>query len=96
MTKKAITKAQEYLTVIYPDGERVYQIVNIELLLHRHSPQEVISFLQKLRKDCKYRLRWLLKNNVSDARINEAVAKNFRLKMCINTIKNYEREVIAA
>jgi len=96
MTKKAITRAQEYLTVMYPDGERVHQIVNIELLLYRHSPEEVISFLQKLRKDCKRRLRWLLKQNVSDARINEAVAKNFRLKMCINTIQNYRKEVKAA
>jgi len=30
----------------------------------------------------------LIKNNKTDARINELVAKNFRIKMAINTIKN--------
>jgi len=32
------------------------------------------------------------KNNKTDARINDLVAKNFRIKMAINTIKN-AREV---
>jgi len=53
MTKNAITNVQEYLTVVGED--RVYQIVNIELLL-----------------------------------------KRFRIKMAINTIRNYGKEVKAA
>ena len=96
MTKKVINKAQEYLTVTQGDGDRVYQIVNIEFLLQRHPPEAVIAFLEELRNDCKKRLKKLLKNNVTDSAINEAVARNFRLKMCINTIRNYTREVKAA
>jgi len=91
MTKKVITKAQDYLTIIYKDDDRVYQIVNIQFLLQRHPPEAVISFLQELRNDCSKRLKRLLKNNVSDSRINDVVARNFRLKMAIKTIQNYEK-----
>jgi len=96
MTKKAINKAQEFLTVMQSDGDRVYQIVNIEFLLKRHPPEAVILFLEELRIDCKRRLKKLLKQNVTDPGINEAVARNFRLKMCINTIRNHTKEVKAA
>lgn len=96
MTKKVINKAQEFLTVTQSDGDRVYQIVNIEFLLQRHPPEEVISFLEELRCECKRRLKKLLKNNVTDPGLNDVVARNFRLKMCINTIRNYTKEVKAA
>ncbi|MFC1816588.1 hypothetical protein ACFL0M_11795 [Thermodesulfobacteriota bacterium] len=96
MTKKIINRVQDYLTVVQPDGDRVYQIVNIECLLQRHPPGAVVSFLNELRNDCKKSLKLLLKNNISDSRVNDFVAKNFRLKMAIKTIQNYEREVKAA
>lgn len=96
MTKKVINKAQEFLTVTQSDGDRVYQIVNIEFLLQRHPPEAVIAFLEELRSDCKRRLKKLLKENVTNSAINEAVARNFRLKMCINTIRNFTKEVKAA
>jgi hypothetical protein len=93
MTKKVINKAQEYLTVIQNDGDKVYQIVNIELLLRRHPPHAVIAFLKELRNDCSKQLKKLLKENVSDVRINEVVARKFRIKMAITTIRNYDKEV---
>ncbi len=96
MTKKIINRAQNYLTVVHTDNGRVYQIVNIELLLQCHPPEDVISFLEKLKDEGKKRLKKLLKNNVSDSRINDVVAKNFRIKMAINTIKNYDKGRIAA
>jgi len=86
MTKKVINHVQDYLTVVGED--KVYQIVNVELLLRRHPPEAVIAFLQQLRSEYQKELGQLLKNNKTDARINELVAKNFRLKMAINTIKN--------
>ena len=43
MTKKVISNVQEFLTIVGED--RVYQIVNVELLLRRHPPQAVIAFL---------------------------------------------------
>ena len=86
MTKKIISNVQEFLTVVGED--RVYQIVNIELLLRRHPPEAVIAFLDQLRSEYKKELGDLIKNNKTDPKINELVAKNFRIKMAINTIKN--------
>ena len=86
MTKRVISQVQDYLTVVGED--RVYQIVNVELLLRRHPPEAVIAFLDQLRCEYKKELSDLIKNNKTDPKINELVAKNFRIKMAINTIKN--------
>ena len=91
MTKRVIKHVQEYLTVV-GDG-KVYQIVNVELLLRRHHSGSVIAFLKELQSDYKKELSKLIKTNRSDSRINELVAKNFRIKMAINTIINYEKGV---
>ena len=86
MTKRVINEVQEYLTIC---GEnRVYQIVNVEMLLKKHPGEAVIGFLNLLRDDYKKELKQLIQNNKTDARINELVAKNFRISMAINTIKN--------
>ena len=94
MTKRVINNVQEYLTVVGED--RVYQIVNIELLLKRHPPEAVICFLRELQKDYMKLLKQVIKGNKTDPRINDIVAKNFRIKMAINTIRNYGKEVKAA
>ena len=86
MTKKIISNVQEFLTIVGED--RVYQIVNVELLLRRHPPEAVIAFLQQLRIDYKKELSQLIKDSKTSSKINELVAKNFRIKMAINTIKN--------
>jgi hypothetical protein len=56
--------------------------------LRRHPPEAVIAFLDQLRSEYQKQLGQLIKNNKTDARIDELVAKNFRIKMAINTIKN--------
>ena len=86
MTKKIISNVQDYLTVLSED--RCYQIVNVELLLRRHPPEAVIAFLEQLRGDYKKELSQLIKSDKTDVRIDELVAKNFRIKMAVNTIKN--------
>ncbi len=86
MTKKIISNVQDYLTVLSED--RVYQIVNVELLLRRHPPEAVIAFLEQLRSDYKKELSQLIKSDKTDIRIDEFLAKNWRIKMAINTIKN--------
>jgi hypothetical protein len=86
MTKKVISDVQKYLTLVADD--KCYQIVNVELLLRRHPPEAVIAFLDQLRTEYKKELGQLIKDNKTDEKINELVAKNFRLKMAINTIKN--------
>ena len=96
MTKRAIHDIQAFLTFIDTDGNRVYQIVNVELLLRRHPPEAVVSFLQELLKDYGKQLSKLIKQDRTSSMINEIVAKRFRIKMAINTIKNLNREDEAA
>ena len=91
MTKRVINEVQEYLTICGED--RVYQIVNVEMLLKKHPGEAVIGFLNLLRDDYKKELKQLIQNNKTDPRINELVAKNFRIRMAINTIKNDKKEV---
>ena len=87
MTKRVINEVQDYLTVV--SGDKVYQIVkNVELLLRRHSGVAVMAFLDQLRSEYKKELGQLIKTDKTSAQINELVAKNFRLKMAINTIRN--------
>jgi hypothetical protein len=86
MTKKIISNVQDYLTVLSED--RVYQIMNVELLLRRHPPEAVIAFLEQLRSDYKKELSQLIKSDKTDIRIDDLLAKNWRIKMAINTIKN--------
>jgi len=91
MTKRVINHVQEFLSFI--DDGKVYQIVNVELLLRKHPTDAVIVFLKELQGDYKKELAKLIKTDRTDARINELVAKSFRIKMGINTIKNYKKGV---
>ena len=86
MTKKVISTVQEYLTVV--SNEKSYQIVNVELLLRRHPPEAVIAFLEQLKSEYKKELGQLIRVNKTDEKINELVAKNWRIKMAVITIKN--------
>ena len=89
MKRLLIARAQEFLTVNYDD--RTYQMVNIELLMRRHPPEEVIGFLKDLRRDYSRQLKGLLRRDRTSPRINEMAARLFRLKMAINTIRNGTR-----
>ena len=73
--------------------EKFIRVVNVELLLRRHPADAVIAFLRELQSDYKKELSKLIKIDRTDSRINELVAKSFRIKMAINTIKNYEKGV---
>ncbi|WP_419657512.1 hypothetical protein [Desulfosarcina variabilis] len=95
MTKRAINDVQAFLTFVESGGDRVYEILNVGLLLRRHPPEAVISFLQELHKDYGKELSKLIQADKTNSMINELVAKRFRIKMAINTIRNYEREEAA-
>jgi|WetSurMetagenome_2_1015567.scaffolds.fasta_scaffold284249_2 hypothetical protein len=92
MTKRVINQVQDFLTVV--DAEYIYQIVNVEMLLRRHSGESVAAFLAQLRADYKKELREILKENKTHPKINHLVVLNFRLKMAINTIKNANQEEV--
>lgn len=96
MTKRVINDVQEFLTIIVDDGDRRYQIVNVELLLRRHPPEAVISFLQVLNKDLSKKLSKHIKHDKTNPYINDLVAKRWRIKMAINTIRNHGEKEIAA
>ena len=96
MTKRVINDVQEFLTIIVDDGDRKYQIVNVELLLRRHPPEAVISFLQELNKDLSKKLSKHIKHDKTNPYINDLVAKRWRIKMAINTIRNHGEKEIAA
>ena len=95
MTKRSINDVQSFLTFVETDGNRVYQIVNVELLLRRHPPEAVVSFLQELHKDYGKALSNLIQEDKTSSQINELVAKRFRIKMAINTIRNYGKQEAA-
>ena len=62
----------------------------------RHPPEAVISFLQELHKDYGKALSKLIQEDKTSSQVNELVAKRFRIKMAINTIRNYSKERTAA
>ena len=90
MTKRVITEAQDYLTVVDPD--HTFQIVNVELLLWRHSPNEVVGFLKMMRSDYKKELRAILLENKRHPKINYLIVNLFRVKMAIKTIQQAQKE----
>ena len=81
MTKKIIGDVQEYLTVILDDGDRVFQIVNVELLLRRHPSEAVISFLQELNKDLSKKLSKLIKYDKTNPYINDIVSYPHKISL---------------
>jgi hypothetical protein len=85
-----------YLTMIDNESNRCFQIVNVELLLRRHPPEAVISFLKELHKDYGKELSKLIQEDKTNSQINDLVAKRFRIKIAINTIKNNSENMEAA
>jgi len=86
MDEDAITNAQGFLTVDYGDNQ--HQLVDLEMVLHRHTPANVLSFLETLVSDLDRHLRRHIKQDKTDSRINEIVARRFRVKMALRTLKN--------
>jgi len=65
-------------------------------LLRRHPTDEVIDFLRQIQREYDRKLKKRIKKDKSDPVINDIVAKRFRLRMAINTIRNNEKRGIAA
>ena len=90
MTKKIVNQVQDFLTVVGPD--HTYQIVSVEMLLKRHSPNAVVGFLNQLRQEYKKELRELLHENKTHPKINLLVVHIFRIRMAITTIQKAQKE----
>ena len=92
MTKRVINEVQDFLTICGED--RVYQIVNVQMLLKKHPGDAVIGFLNLLRDEYKKELKQLIQNNKTDPRINELVAMNWRIRMACQSIKNAQKKEV--
>jgi hypothetical protein len=92
MTKRVINQIRDYLTIVTED--RTYQILPVEVLLMRHSPEKVAGFLNLLRQDYKKELREILKENKTHPKINFLIVQIFRLRMATKTIQKYQREEV--
>jgi hypothetical protein len=90
MTKKIVNQVQDFLTVVGPD--HTYQIANVGLLLWRHSPEQVVGFLNQLRQEYKKELRELLRENKTHPKVNYLVVHIFRIRMAIKTIQKAQKE----
>jgi hypothetical protein len=90
MTRRLINQVRDYITIVTED--RVYQICPVEVLLMRHPPNAVVTFLEQLRAEYKKELRDLIRSDPTHPKINHLVVLNFRLKMAINTIRNAKPE----
>ena len=91
MTKRVLNQVVDYLTIVTED--RIYQILNVEVLLRQHHPNDVVGFLNLLRQDYKKELNQLLKENKTHPKINFLIVNNFRIRMAIKTIQKYQKEM---
>ena len=92
MSKNEINHIQDFLTII-KEGENIrYQIVNVQLLLRRHPPAAVIGFLNELHKDYSKRLKKIIREDKTSSKLNEIIAVKFRIKMAMNSIRNYSNQ----
>lgn len=92
MSKVDIDNIQDFLTVVREKENKKHQIVCIELLLRRHPPAAVIKFLTDLHKDYTRKLKKVIREDKTSWKLDELIAAKFRIKMAINTIKNYANE----
>jgi len=86
MDKRIIETCQNFLTVDHGDCQ--HKIVNLELVMHRHTPENVLSFLRNLAADYDRHLKRHILKDKTDPRINEIVARRFRVKMALRTLQN--------
>lgn len=92
MSKNEISNIQDFLTIDQKDSKKKYQIVNVEFLLRRHPPSAVIGFLDELHKDYKKKLQKIIREDKTSSKLNDIIATKFRIKMAINSIKNYDNQ----
>ena len=92
MSKKEIDNIQDFLTITKEDENRKHQIVNVELMLRCHPPDAVIQFLDGLHKEYARKLQQIIREDKTSSKLNKIVATKFRIKMAINSIRNYVNE----
>jgi hypothetical protein len=88
MTVDKINEIQNYLTIDYGDYKKT--ILDMNLILRRHAPEAVVTFLYQLVKEKEKALRNLIITDKTSPKVNDTVA--FMLRVYL-VIKILEREM---
>ena len=96
MSKQQINYIQDFLTIFNEEGNSKHKIVNVESLFERHSPIAVIKFLEQLHRQYSKQLKRIIKRDITSHRLDDVIAKKFRIKMAIKTIRNWSKQGVKA
>ena len=91
MSRETIQEAQAFLTIYHDD--RIRKIVDIGTLLQNHPSWRVKEFLNQMFTEREKILRELISKDKSSHKVDETIARMFRLNMAIKTM---EKEVITS
>ena len=94
MTIDKILEIQNYLTVDYGNYKRT--ILDVNLLLRRHTPEAVVTFLYQLLKEKEKGLRNLIITDKTSSKVNDTVSFMFRVFMVIKILEQETEEMICA
>ena len=94
MTIDKILEIQNYLTVDYGNYKRT--ILDVNLLLRRHTPEAVVTFLYQLLKEKEKALRNLVITDKTSSKINDTISFMFRVYMVIKILERETEEMICA
>jgi hypothetical protein len=94
MTLEKINEIQDYLTIDY--GEHKKTILDMNLILRRHTPEAVVTFLYQLIKEKEKALRNLIITDKTSSKINDIVSFMFRIFMVIKILERETEEMKCA
>jgi hypothetical protein len=87
MTRETIQTAQDFLTVAKKDnGTR--KIIDIDQLLKKHPPEDVIDLLKIMVKEKQQTLRDLILTDKTRSEVDEMVSTLFRITMAIKSLED--------
>ena len=94
MTLDKINEIQDYLTVDYGDYKKT--ILDMNLLLRRHKPEAVVTFLYQLIKEKEKALRNLIISDKTSPKVNDTVAFMLRVYLVIKILEREAEEMKCA
>jgi hypothetical protein len=87
MTRETIQTAQDFLTVAKKDnGTR--KIIDIDQLLKKHPPEDVIDLLKIMVKEKQQTLRDLILTDKTRPEIDQVVGTLFRITLAIKSLED--------
>ena len=94
MTTDKIAEIQNYLTVDYGEYKKI--ILDMNLILRRHTPENVVTFLYQLIKEKERALRNLIITDKTSPKVNDTVAFMLRVYLVIKILERETEEMKCA